>query len=282
MSDEALEHIDVRLFQKSWIERDLLRQVLELAGPLRGKTALCLNGRGAGLAHALCGGEGTWHSAHRDAETAAVLRIRDGDRAQISASPKLPFADGFFDVVVLLDYLEHEPDTRTLIAECHRALKKSGRLILTARQAKRWSLVRGLQRVLGLSDPGRERPAYTDAGLFDLLKDGFDMDGVRTSSRFFTEFTESWIEWLILYRASRTGPAAAAVAESALSVRAWSYPVQQAAAALDRLLFFAEGYNLILRAKRRIWSPRRIPVLKDGRSISEAAINTRIGTARPF
>ena len=60
------------------------------------------------------------------------------------------------------------------------------------------------------------------------------------------------------------------------------YPFFWLAAQLDKLLFFTKGYCLIGRARRRQWRPRRTPVLADGRSIAEAALGGKIGTAAPF
>ena len=45
---------------------------------------------------------------------------------------------------------------------------------------------------------------------------------------------------------------------------------------------FLPNHEMILKSRRRRWSPRRQPKLVDGRSIAEATINTRIGTAAPF
>ncbi len=47
-------------------------------------------------------------------------------------------------------------------------------------------------------------------------------------------------------------------------------------------LEFLPGHKLALKSRRRLWRPRTTPKLVDGRSIAEAAINTKIGTAAPF
>jgi ubiquinone/menaquinone biosynthesis C-methylase UbiE len=44
---------------------------------------------------------------------------------------KLPFADGFFDVVVCSEVLEHVTDNRTAVAELVRVLKPGGDLVIT-------------------------------------------------------------------------------------------------------------------------------------------------------
>ncbi|MEA2069008.1 MAG: hypothetical protein U9P12_07400, partial [Verrucomicrobiota bacterium] len=47
-------------------------------------------------------------------------------------------------------------------------------------------------------------------------------------------------------------------------------------------LEFLPGHKLLVKSRRRHWRPRIQPKLIDGRSIAEAAINTKIGTAAPF
>ncbi|MCL5434981.1 MAG: class I SAM-dependent methyltransferase [Patescibacteria group bacterium] len=44
---------------------------------------------------------------------------------------ELPYASGFFDVVILADIIEHVFDTDMLLKKCSRVLKRGGRLIVT-------------------------------------------------------------------------------------------------------------------------------------------------------
>lgn len=60
----------------------------------------------------------------------AVARQRGLDVRQASAT-ELPFADGSFDLVALLDTVEHIPDEDTAFHECHRVLKPGGKLLVT-------------------------------------------------------------------------------------------------------------------------------------------------------
>jgi len=65
--------------------------------------------------------------------------MRDAGEAPTSASAvavranahHLPFPDGFFDLVIASEILEHIPDDRTAIAEAVRVLRPGGRLAVT-------------------------------------------------------------------------------------------------------------------------------------------------------
>lgn len=45
---------------------------------------------------------------------------------------KIPFPDESFDTVVSFQVLEHVPDSKFMLSEIHRVLKKSGQLLITA------------------------------------------------------------------------------------------------------------------------------------------------------
>ena len=49
----------------------------------------------------------------------------------VCAAENLPFANGFFDVIICTQVLEHVNDPRKVIEEMHRVLKKEGLLILS-------------------------------------------------------------------------------------------------------------------------------------------------------
>jgi ubiquinone/menaquinone biosynthesis C-methylase UbiE len=60
----------------------------------------------------------------------AKSTIRNAHFIQGSAE-KLPFAEGYFDVVLMLDVIEHIRNDKEVIRECTRVLRKGGRLILS-------------------------------------------------------------------------------------------------------------------------------------------------------
>jgi SAM-dependent methyltransferase len=59
-----------------------------------------------------------------------VANQRALDVAQ-AAGDQLPFASNLFDLVALLDTVEHIPDEFGVLAECYRVLKPGGKLLVT-------------------------------------------------------------------------------------------------------------------------------------------------------
>ena len=283
----------LQLFQKSVLKKAKLREIAGLLGPVDGKVCLDIGGDNGVISYHLRQLGGTWHSVDLTDKAVEAIRKLVGERVERITGPKLPFQDGFFDVIVIVDLLEHLQEDDQFVAECHRCLKPAGRLIVNVPHIKRWAFVPPIRRLLGLTDErhGHVRPGYTATQLFDLLKDGFDMESAHTYSRFFVQSLDVLIQMAIRRAVQNDAPDAKGVVmdearfeKTKRLFRVYSilYPFFQVAEVLDHLLFFTKGYNLIARARRRQWRPRRTPVLADGRSIAEAALGGKIGTAAPF
>ena len=275
----------------SWCRRSVVlrtrwRQIAALLDATAGQTCLEIGAGALGPLLRRAGGE--WYGADRGDAAAGRLRRLYGERAAaIGEDGRLPFPDGRFDVVVVLDTLERWMSEAPLIEDIHRVLKPAGRLVIEVPLLKR-SLLHPLRRALGFSDErlGRVRPGYTESQLYGVLKDGFDVQEVRVYSGFFAELCE-WMAHRAAERRVQGPPAWMAEEleprEFARLMRIYGviFPAAWARAILDWVLPF-RGHRLALRAKRRLWIPRKTPVLRDGRSIAEATLGTRIGSASPL
>lgn len=264
-----LEHA---LFSKSYLLRIRMRMIAHAVGPMEGRTGLCIGGVPSTLRARLMAMGGDW-----------TFTDERGD---------LPFDDGEFDRVLILDHLEWVADDYAFMAEAHRVLKTAGMLFVDAEHLKWWTLWRPVRRMFGVEKKPaqRVRDGYTGTGLFDILKDGFDVQETRTYSRFFLEGAETLTRLAVgaFLGAGRTADDASpsgeqeAMTRRLYTIQTIAYPFFMLAAALDWLLFFTRGYRLMAVARRRLWKPRRTPILRDGRSIVDAALNTKIGTATDF
>ena len=201
---------------------------------------------------------GAWRTVARSPAHAKESAEFLGEETHcLGADGTIPFGPHVFDCVVVAEgILSALPDPEAFVKECNRVLRTSGLLVLSARARRPFSLLGALR---GPADRARpETVAFSESDLYQLLKNGFDVDSLDSYSRFF-------VEWARL-RADARARNGAPVPVSRLRRK---YAV---ARALDRLVFWTRGNVIALSARRRQWSQRSTPVLTDGRTIGEAVL----------
>lgn len=293
MSDETTSPVNaeivqlrVKIFLRSPLRRKLLARIMRMLDKVTGQQVLEISGDdalSAAMQNAGGGGGGVWNSLAVSETQAELLSEAGIARIHLADLPQLPFEDSSFDAVVASDVLEYVDKPAEFMAELHRVMRSKTRLILHVRR-KRKTLVEIFRKISGLTDPTRPmtRPGFTPAELFDVLKDGFDVQETTGYGRFFMEFANLLAELFAGVIPSACEPAA--LNERRLKRAAAVYtaftPVFWVAGFLDVLFFFLPEHHMVLRAKRRMmWVPRVTPRLRDGRSIAEAALGSKIGTA---
>ncbi len=271
------EDLNARLFDKAFMLKHRLEQVMALLGRTPDQVCLCIGDPEGVATDRLCALGGEWTFAD----------IGPGER--IEHEEAFPYKDGSFDVVVVLNRLERVEEDYAFVAECHRILKAGGLLLIDVDHLKRFTVWRPFRRLLGVDveEPGRFRRGYTEGGLFDILKDGFDVQEARTYSRFLVEGVETLVRLL----AGAMGLARGAEDEShdptreidrlekLYRFRSITYPFYVAASKLDWLLFFTRGYRLTALARRKMWKTRRMPVFRDRQSLVDSIMVKKVGSA---
>lgn len=231
---------------------------------------------------------GSWKTAVTTKEAANSISYSLSEAITTLQSEKLPFEDHTFDRLVIVDALKLFADDYEFLHECHRVLKNDGWLIISEARRVPASLTALFQKLFGLAPTlrGAKRNGYKEPELFDKLKDGYDVpeiivysnglfESIATLGEMFQKIITTVPYWLVrenitqeeLYRFRRLH----GLGNLALPLT-W----------LLSKIEFIPGHKLLVRSRRRHWRPRRQPKLIDGRSIAEAAINTKIGTAAPF
>ena len=267
---------DDRLFQRLPLRRRRVREILKLTGDTRSKAVLVIGGDSM-TQEVLRSQPGIWETASWLEQPELPL-----GETETALPAGIPYEDAQFDIVVGLDVLQYLSKPDVFIHYCHRVLKSTGLLILQMPHLKTWSLLPLLKRLLDLRDDegriGQVRRGYRAREVFDLLKDGFDVDVSHAFSRFFTEATDVLVRYAAGY--VLTGdPDSEEFRQKACRYFGCTMPLYWLATALDCLLFMTRGYTLVTRGRRRIWRPRRSVILLDGRTLAEAALTAKIGTA---
>lgn len=285
----------MRLFKKSLTKQAKLRALERYVGDTEQTVCLDVGGDNGIIPYLLRKNGGTWISVDSsDKAVASMAGLLGEDQVHRIEGTDLPFEDDVFDLVVIIDYLEHVHADGDFIRECHRCLKPGGRLILNVPHIKSWSAARGLKKILGLTDEqhGHVRPGYRLRDIYGIAKDGFDIVDSHTYGGVFVESLDAILQALAGSKvSSRSGGTEKGLmvdgedlAKSQKAFRAYSvvYPFLKLASVLDAIFGFTCNHYLTVHARSRPWNRRRGVTISDGRSIAEATIGERVGTARDF
>jgi 2-polyprenyl-3-methyl-5-hydroxy-6-metoxy-1,4-benzoquinol methylase len=275
MTDEVIAPAASRhvfVFRKSLPVQVRLDELVRAMGDTKGLACLDVGATNAMISYRLRKHGGTWQTLVLDEDAAeAALGIVKENVHRFQGGDLPAEWRKSFDVVVIVDSLDRIAADEAFIEECHKVLKPDGRLILNVTRAKTWTLASALRQMLRLTYErrGMVRPGYSESELFQILKNGFDVNSVRFYSRFFVEFVSVAVEALT----RSVDPRASLEDKRLRRVYGVAGVLYRLAYQLDMLLLFSRGYHLIALAKRRAWRPRTAPVLVDGRSISEAVLS---------
>lgn len=255
------------LFNKDMFLRIKTQEILRILGPADGKTCLDIGLDNGVVSGILRKHGGSWQTVARKPAAMEHAAAALGTNVVAFDGARLPFEDKSFDVAILSDFIEYLPSEHELIAECHRILKPSGRLILNVPHAKRWSFVNMLESMFGQTagKKAMARRGYTETDLFQLLKHGFDVHIIRSYSR----TPIQTIRYILEKKAATRGNDSGAL----LKLYSSFYILYWLAFQFDAFFFFTKGYYLVADAFRHPWRPRETPILNDGRSISEAVLS---------
>jgi SAM-dependent methyltransferase len=255
----------VALFRRSVLKQAKLKAIVALVGDIEGKTCLDLGGDNGVISHLLRCRGGEWSSADLGADHVASIRELVGERVWELDGASLPFPDGAFDVVVVVDLLEHIEADLAFAGELGRVLKPGGLLVVNVPHVKRRSLINRIRTAVGLTDAwhGHVRPGYTIEDLARLLHPLFRLERSQTYSKAFSEAIDVALN--VLYGGlahARRGPAGGPSKGTVLMRRdvekrrrqfwllSLGYPFLWAVSRLDGVLFWQTGYRLIVRARR--------------------------------
>ena len=216
---------------------------------------------------------GSWISLDFEADHVASTRAIVSDRvAQVDES-HIPFADGSFDCLVGINFLEHIEDDMAFLREMVRVLRPAGTLLLTGPRGETRRLAFRIKRMLGLTSDtggfGHARDGYPPQRVRAMLSDAdLEIERLGSYSKFFTEVVEDFLNFAYHKVAARKEKQVAAehgdfhgetapMSEGAfkqvgLAFQMYRlvYPILRFVTSLDTLLFFTSGHMFVCTARK--------------------------------
>lgn len=192
---EAAEPWQLQMYRKSLKKRQKVDLLMRLMGPVREQRCLLISGHDNNGAmnyqFRAAGGHWSWGQVYPQgiAEMAEFL----GDPVMHVSIERFPFADGAFDVVIVIDVHEHFHDIEGLNREIARVVAPGGTAIITTPNGDTRLPVAGLKRLIGMGPQayGHVVQGYRIGELEAMLRGaGMQPFGSGGYARFFTEMAE--------------------------------------------------------------------------------------------
>lgn len=252
----------VRLFRKSVLKQTKFDKMVEAMGPTEGHHILEVGSDNGVFSYLFRQRGGEWKSAELDGRSfRAIQELVGTDVYRLKDGAPLPFEDDEFDIVLIVDIIEHLHDDSGFIREVHRILKPDGSLIVNAPNVKTGSLLSRFREMVGLTEDshGHVRPGYTREQLETLLGARFALESYSTHTKFFSKLTDTLmvlgLSFIKRDKKEQTSGRGILVTGDDLKsyqkmFRLYSviYPLIWLVSRLDALLFFRSGYMLIATA----------------------------------
>lgn len=278
-ADAKVRTWQLDMFRKGLKKRQRLRVLTQLLQPIeeQQKCLLLTCGDNNGAMNYFLrkvGGRWSW----ADLEDTSIREMSEllGEPVVHVREDHLPFDDATFDRIVAIDVHEHVEDPSIVTRELVRILKPGAQLIITTPNGDDSKLAVRIKSLVGMSVDvyGHKRVGLTSGEIEQLMRTN-GVQPVRTESfsRFFTEMLELTINFLyvkVLRKDTGKSPGvqasgdhddhaeiAPATAEQLEKVRksyriySVIFPFYWLISQLDHLLFFEEGYCVVVDGQRR-------------------------------
>jgi SAM-dependent methyltransferase len=258
----------LEMFDFSLKKRQKLRMLLELLGPLtRERCLLVMHGDNPGsLNYHLRSAGGRWSWAELEAAGIPQMEALLGEPVHAARVDELPFEDGSFDRVVVVDAHEHVDDVVPLNRELARVLAPGGAMVVTTPGGNPRLPVAVLKRWVGMDTAayGHVVQGFRAEELESMLRAvGLEPVARGAYSRFFTELAELAINFgyvKVLGRSRDGGTPAGEIAPRTAddlrsvnrSYRAYRlvFPLIRAFSSLDALVPGRGGYAVGVVARK--------------------------------
>lgn len=261
----------LQMYRKSLKKRQKVELLMRLAGPTQGKRCLLISGHdnNGAMNHEFraAGGSWSWGQVYREGieEMSEFL----GDPVAHIDINHFPYADGAFDLVIVIDVHEHFSSLDGLNSEIARVVAPGGMAIITTPNGDTRLPVAALKRVIGMGPEayGHVVQGYRIRELQEMAsRVGLKPQSSGGYSRFFTEMAELVINFAYVKVLSRKkkhpqvmeGTIAPTSKKELEAVRkeyrmySLIYPFMYLFSLMDRLIPGKGGYAVAVAARKSV------------------------------
>lgn len=247
----------IKLFNKSPLKQKKYQMITSMIGEDYKGKCLDIGSDNGVISYFLREKGGEWVSADLIPETVESIKSLVKENVFQIDELKTPFNDNEFDLVVIVDYLEHIETDKEFVLEIKRILKPNGTLICNVPNPNNGPL-RWVRHLIGQTDEahGHVRPGYNLKELKILLGDDFKIEKSSSYSRFFSAFIDTGLTFgmeLLKGKGSKKGTVMTGADlnkfEKSFKLYSLIYPIVALFVKLDDIFFFLPGNMLIARVK---------------------------------
>ena len=249
----------LKLYDKSILKKAKFAAIEKYLPELSNKICLDIGADNGVISYLLRQKGGEWHSADLDEHVVSSIQDMVGDNVLQLDGGRTEFADNTFDLVVIIDFLEHIHTDKEFITELSRIMKADAELIINVPHYRPKAWIRKLRLAIGLTDEkhGHVRPGYNMQSLSLITEGKFSILKHHTYSKFFVELYDALISFMFekIQKEAESAKGTVVTAEDMsknqkkFKLFSLIYPFVWILSRLDLLLFFMPGYSLIVLAK---------------------------------
>lgn len=265
-----MEPWQLRLFRKTLKKKQRLGVFSRLLGQIPPEKqcllVTCGDNNGAMNYHLRrLGGRWSW----ADLEGSCIREMTEllGDEVRLARQDLIPFEDETFEYVIAIDVHEHIEKPEAFTLELKRVATRSARIFVTVPGGDEQKLVNKMKRSVGMTKEryGHMHDGFSASALKTMLSsNGISPVHETSFSKFFSELIELAINVTyvrVLAARSNGAERSKSIAPQThdqlrsieMSYRIYSilYPTVWLLSQLDKLLFFTNGYVVVVEGRRR-------------------------------
>jgi len=259
------ENWQITLFKRSLMKKEKVRLISKIID-FKNKKILDAGCSYGVVSYFLKKNGGKWFHCDLDFENIKNAKSILKDNLFQTSDKYFPLKNNNFDMVLLLDILEHVDDDKRLVKNAYKVLKKNGRLVISTPISGKFFILNKIKYLFGLKPEiyGHKREGYSLKELKNILIDsGFKVDFSSTYSKFLIEFFEILLN-IIFSKMNknkvgklRTGAISPSnekdLKKNKFLFYIYSYlvyPIIYLITRLDKFLFFKTGYATLVIATK--------------------------------